>query len=60
MQRSVAEIDKLIGEWEALRMDYAARGATGIVNFIDAEIRKLRHERDTVTASQPPALKPTA
>ena len=59
MQRSVAEIDKLIGDWDALRADYAARGATGIVNFIDAELRKLRQERETAAASQP-VLKPTA
>lgn len=59
MPRSVAEIDKLIGDWEALRTDYAARGATGIVNFIDAEIRKLRQERGMVAASQAAPLKPT-
>ena len=59
MPHSVAEIDKLIGDWESLRADYAERGATGIVDFINAEIRKLKHERASALASRPPTLKPT-
>ena len=50
--RTAAEIDKRIGEWEALRADYAERGAAGIVDFINAEIRKLRRERDTAPAAE--------
>ena len=42
--RSRVEIETLIRDWEVLRVDYAGRGAAGIVNFIDAEIRKLRTE----------------
>lgn len=52
--RSVTEIDKLIGEWEALRADYERRGSTGIVDFIDSEIRKLRSERANIAAVPPP------
>lgn len=58
--RSRVEIETLIRDWEVLRVDYAGRGAAGIVNFIDAEIRKLKHERETLSASGPPTLKPTA
>ncbi len=55
--RSVEEIDRLIGEWEALRADYERRGSTGIVDFITAEIRKLKSERAaTIEAAVP--LKP--
>lgn len=50
--RSAAEIDKLIGEWESLRADYTARGAIGIVDFINVEIRKLRRERATAPAAE--------
>lgn len=50
MMRSTAEIDKLITEWESLRAEYASRGATGIVDFINAELRKLRLERDSAPA----------
>ena len=39
--RSVADLDKLIVEWESVRADYTARGSSGIVNFIIIEIRKL-------------------
>lgn len=57
--RSVTEIDKLIGEWEALRADYERRGSTGIVDFINTEIRKLKGERAaTVEVTVP--MKPRA
>ena len=56
MTRTVAEIDKMIGEWESLRADYVARGATGIVDFINAEIRKLRRDRDTVELAPPTSI----
>jgi hypothetical protein len=49
--RSAAEIDKLIEEWESLRREYATRGATGIVDFINAEMRKLRSERDAAPSA---------
>jgi hypothetical protein len=55
--RSVAEIDKLIAEWQSLRGDYVTRGATGIVDFINAEIRKLESERRAIVADVVP--KPT-
>ncbi len=45
MNRSVADIDKLIAEWESLRDEYASRGSSGIVDFITSELRKLRLER---------------
>ncbi|MFC3712711.1 hypothetical protein ACFOMD_09030 [Sphingoaurantiacus capsulatus] len=45
MKRSAGDIDKLIVEWESLRAEYASRGSTGIVDFISAELRKLRLER---------------
>jgi|GEM_PF-4210331 len=48
VQRTAAEIDRLIGEWERLRADYERRGSTGIVDFINAEIRKLRSERAAI------------
>jgi hypothetical protein len=48
MARTVDEIDGRIAEWEALRADYAARGSTGIVDFINAELRKLHEERATL------------
>ena len=50
--RTAADIDKLIGEWEELRAEYVERGASGIVDFINAEIRKLRRERDTAPAAE--------
>jgi len=50
MNRTAAEIDKLITEWESLRAEYASRGSTGIVDFISAELRKLRLERANLTA----------
>ena len=53
MTRSVAELEKLIGEWESLRADYAARGASGIVDFINAELRKLRSEQALAAAARP-------
>ena len=56
--RTAAEIDKLIGEWEALRADYAARGAAGIVDFINAEIRKLCRERETAPAAATVPVRP--
>ena len=56
--RTAAEIDKLIREWETLRGDYAARGAIGIVDFINAEIRKLRRERDALPATGAMTVKP--
>lgn len=56
--RTAAEIDKLIGEWEALRADYSGRGAAGIVDFINVEIRKLRRERDTAPAAETAIVKP--
>lgn len=43
--RTTAEIDKLIAEWEVLRAEYEHRGSTGLVDFINAEIRKLKAER---------------
>ncbi len=46
MARSSDEIEKLLAEWESLRAEYASRGSTGIVDFINAELRKLRAERD--------------
>ncbi len=56
MTRSTAEIDKLVQEWEALRAEYASRGATGIVDFINTELRKLRAEREAAArAPQRPA-----
>jgi hypothetical protein len=58
MARSSSEIENLIAEWEALRGEYAARGSTGIVDFINAEIRKLRAERDAFVIEIEP--KPTA
>lgn len=53
MARTTVEIDKLIIEWESLRAEYASRGATGIVDFINAELRKLRVERES--AARPSA-----
>lgn len=50
--RSVADLDKLIVEWESLRADYTARGSSGIVNFIIIEIRKLEAERRSVSVAQ--------
>ena len=47
--RSRVEIETLIRDWELLRVDYVARGAAGIVSFIDTEIRKLRAELALVT-----------
>lgn len=52
--RTLAEIDKLIGEWETLRVDYERRGSAGIVDFINAEIRKLKAERATAATEMPP------
>ncbi len=51
MNRTAAEIDKLISEWEHLRDEYASRGATGIVDFITAELRKLRIERANLSVA---------
>ena len=56
--RSAAEIDKLIGEWESLRADYTARGAIGIVDVINVEIRKLRRERATTPVAEAVDPKP--
>ena len=56
MTRPVADIEKLIAEWEALRADYATRGSTGIVDFINAELLKLRNEHASAIAAQ--AVKP--
>lgn len=56
MARSREEVEKLIGEWESLRAEYASRGSSGIVDFINAELRKLRAELDA--ASFPIELKP--
>ena len=42
--RSRVEIEELIRDWEALRVEFTARGSAGIVSFIDAEIRKLKVE----------------
>ena len=56
--RTVADVDKLIGEWEALRAGYAGRGAVGIVDFINAEIRKLRREREDVPSARTTTVKP--
>lgn len=53
MSRSAAELEKLIAEWETLRAEYAARQATGIVDFINAEIRKLERERDATPPLEP-------
>ncbi|MDO9487170.1 MAG: hypothetical protein Q7J32_02270 [Sphingomonadaceae bacterium] len=53
MARTSDEIEKLIDEWESLRADYASRGSTGIVDFINAELRKLRAERDTAEIVRP-------
>lgn len=60
MTRTVAELEKLIAEWEALRADYAARGSTGIVDFINAELRKLRSEHARAVAAPVPKPKPVA
>ena len=57
--QTAAEIGKLIAEWEALRDDYAGRGAAGIVDFINVEIRKLRRERDTAPADADISIKPS-
>jgi hypothetical protein len=54
MTRRPAELDKLIQEWEALRADYEKRGSTGIVDFINAEIRKLRSERALIAVPTAP------
>jgi hypothetical protein len=56
--RTAAEIDQLIGEWEALRADYSERGAAGIVDFINAEIHKLCRERETARAAETVTVKP--
>lgn len=56
--RTTAEIDKLIGEWEALRADYSERGAAGMVDFINTEIRKLQRERETASAAATVIVKP--
>ena len=56
--RTIADVDKLIGEWEALRADYAGRGAVGIVDFINAEIRKLRREREDALAARAVTVDP--
>lgn len=56
--RTVADLEKLIGEWEALRADYAERGSTGIVDFINDELRKLRRERDSLPATATITVKP--
>lgn len=53
MTRSPDELDKLIDEWESLRAEYASRGSTGIVDFINAELRKLRAERDAMPLPPP-------
>ncbi len=54
MTRSPSDLDKLIDEWESLRADYAARGSSGIVDFINTELRKLRAERDALAVPPPP------
>lgn len=54
MNRSSEEIAKLLDEWEALRADYMSRGSTGIVDFINAELRKLRAERDAIAIEAVP------
>lgn len=53
MTRSPDELDKLIDEWESLRAEYASRGSTGIVDFINAELRKLRAERAAIRLPPP-------
>lgn len=50
--RSREEIENLIRDWEALRVDYMARGSAGIVSFIDTEIRKLRAELASAPQSE--------
>lgn len=53
MARSLDEIEKLINEWEALHTEYVSRGSTGIVDFINAELRKLRAERQDASFREP-------
>lgn len=53
MTRTLGEVEKLLTEWESLRSEYASRGSTGIVDFINAELRKLRAEHDVLTAESP-------
>lgn len=53
MTRTSDDIEKLIDEWESLRADYASRGSTGIVDFINIELRKLRSERDAAALLGP-------
>jgi len=53
MNRSPDELEKLIDEWESLRAEYASRGSTGIVDFINAELRKLRAERAAIAVPPP-------
>jgi hypothetical protein len=55
MERTAAEIETKIDEWLTLRASYVARGATGIVSFIDDEVAKLRRELDQVRLPGPEA-----
>ena len=53
MDRTVEELEKLINEWQTLRAEYAGRGSTGIVTFIDSELSKLLSERARLSESDP-------